>query len=219
MFLAHAYDVDSSFYYEYYNGSNTTTYKIQDPYNLTQGDNLWLVGPSTNYTLKISANPDFVVSISVDKGDDDWKTYDGNTDYIDLNEQLDARIKVEVTNNSGQDSNGYTIYIPIPKAGENPELPSNSDDYTNVTGIDSGGWKDAFTWSMNLEEEITGLASGYVVQYATDYLVDNDKREIELISQYRQLDPEEKGEVRGLVRGFCMRHNRNDMEFSDEIAP
>lgn len=46
-----------------------------------------------------------------------------------------------------------------------------------------------------------------------------DEKEIELIEHYRTLDLEEKGEVRGLIRGFGMRHSRNtDMEIAKEMT-
>lgn len=46
-----------------------------------------------------------------------------------------------------------------------------------------------------------------------------DEKELELIKQYRQLDAEEKAEIRGIIRGFILQRKKDNAQKSNSSQP
>jgi uncharacterized repeat protein (TIGR02543 family) len=146
-----------------YGGANSIS---NDPFLVTGvATNGLGVPPSTTY-LTITPAPDFSVGLSADKSDDSWQQYingDAST-VIDLNTQLSARLRLQVSNGTGKEiDNGFSVIIPIPKKGET---------VTTDPPIMSGN----FGWSASLTDEAnTELTKAdYEIKYATSYLTGID---------------------------------------------
>ncbi|MFV0395472.1 MAG: adhesive domain-containing protein, partial [Coprobacillaceae bacterium] len=158
--------VTSASSYAYYNNENK--FDVDKSGDVDK----YLGTPSRDATMNVQAQQDFNVTTAVNLNGGSWVSYDyvSGKEIINLNPEGDARYQITVGNSSGVDvPTGYTALVPIPKAGESTSLmPASSSDFDASIHLQ----KEAFTWTVALEEEID-LGSDYEVLYADSYEVDH----------------------------------------------
>ncbi|TLG76743.1 hypothetical protein FEZ08_03765 [Culicoidibacter larvae] len=108
--------------------------------------------------LIVKPNIAFNVATAANLNNGSWTTYDyvsGKT-IIDLNPYGEAKYKLSVSNNSGQNINGYKAIIPIPKAGQNA-----GSDFQQQN----------FEWDVLLNNpiDVSSTNYAYTVRYSTTY--------------------------------------------------
>lgn len=112
-----------------FRGSNVT-----DRYNLNDGN---YVGGVQPHTFTVQAAPGFSIAAEIQiEGEDDWYTYDPDnpdTTTAVFSEGDTASVRVTVMNNTGSPTNDVTVYIPVPKTGQDNLL---GDVFIQETGFD-----------------------------------------------------------------------------------
>lgn len=156
--------------------NNTSYFNNENVFNVDgSGDIKKLVGTLHKDTqLIINEEVDFYVQTAVSLNDGEWVSYDydSNERVIDLNPEGKTKYQLSVLNNSGNEINGYTALVPIPKAGEQTILtPDTPDEFVSTDHLQ----KEAFTWTASLLEKIQLQGTlNYQVLYATSYEIDKD---------------------------------------------
>ncbi|TLG71819.1 adhesive domain-containing protein, partial [Culicoidibacter larvae] len=157
-------------------GSTTAATNNPNKFNVDgSGDINKIMGTmSSMQSLQITAQKDFTVTTAANLNNGPWTSYDYSLQQtvIDLNPEGDAKYQVNVANNSGSSADGYTVLIPIPKAGEATDMkPVNVSDFNKNLHLQVND----FTWTASIDTEIQPTGSlNYTVLYATTYATDKD---------------------------------------------
>ncbi len=150
---------------------NDPGHMIDNTFGFAGGVNLGTVAP--NYELRVTGQQAFNVATAASRDEQSWVQYNPATDTgkVSLNTQLDAYYQVSVNNNSGTEiPSGYTVMVPIPKAGESFTSPTDGEEHS-------------FNWPASLDGEVAGNIAAtktdanvnYTVLYATSYDALQDK--------------------------------------------
>ena len=165
---AATYDIRDYVFYKSSLGMPFVRNQIGDPYKLNEGKTIGVVGTST---FTVQPTPQFIITTKMQRDGDGetWYTYDPNDSKATtalLGDDDKVNVQITVTNRTGNNVNGVTVYVPVPKTdseevlgeyfAENcgfdmliaslPELPDGWEAYygdvtkvhTIETGVPSG---------------------------------------------------------------------------------
>ena len=114
---AATYDIHDLIFYKSSLNMPFVRNDIGDPYHLNEGKNIGSVAPST---FTVQPQPQFIITAQMQReGDGDtWYTYDPNNSEATtalLGDDDVVNVKITVTNRTGKEVDGVTVYVPVPK--------------------------------------------------------------------------------------------------------